>query len=216
MSDDPLRLTGLDADAIDEAVAMRKTSKKKAPEPKEPPPPPPPKPIPTPAPPPPPPVPQVDKSLLLDKIQQYRERFPNLKSRNKLTGKSTLDEIEDELHYCELQLGQKDGHMGTHVFLLAMSGLEEMTSKYYNPLGLNLNGLTQVARDNEAEFAPLLDELVIKYATNMYVGPEMRLAMATATLIYTVHAANTGNHAVAQAMQAMNQPVKAPKGSSEL
>lgn len=227
MGDDPLRLAGLDAEAIGEAVDAknlkkngktvaalknaetaakreeRMSSKSFDPGPSS-------------APPPPPPAPPKDKSLMLDKIEMYRQRFPNLKSRNKLSGKSTADEIEDELHYCEQQLGQKDGHMGTHVFLLAMTGLEEMTTKHYNPLGLNLAGLSQVARENQDQFAPLLDELVIKYATNMYVGPEMRLAMATATLVYTVHAANSGNPAVAQAMQSMARPMEPPKHATAL
>lgn len=218
MSTDPLRLGGLDADSIADAVEANKMTKKArdpiaaknaetaarreeriAAKGKQ-----------EPSPPsslPPPPV--VDKSLLLDKIQMYRDRFPHLKSRNKLSAKSAVEEIQDELHYCEQQLGQKDGHMGHHIFLLAMSGLEEVTTKHYNPLGLNLAGLSQVARENQDQFAPILDELVIKYATNMYVGPEMRLAMATATLIYTVHAANSGNPAVAQALASMNKPVPA-------
>jgi len=218
MGDDPLRLGGLDADAIADAVEVKKMTKKakdpiaaknaetnakreermagkgvpSAPPPSE------------------APVKDMkDKSLLLDKIQMYRDRFPHLKSRNKLSAKSAIEEIEDELHYCEQQLGQKEGHMGNHIFLLAMSGLEEVTTKHYNPLGLNLAGLSQVARENQDQFAPILDELVIKYATNMYVGPEMRLAMATATLVYTVHAANSGNPAVAQALASMNKPVTA-------
>ena len=140
-----------------------------------------------------------DRSAALDRIEAYRERFPHLRSRNKLSGKSSEMEIEDELHYLEQQLGQKDGHMGAHIFLLAMSGLEEGT-RIYNPLNLNLTGLTTIARQNQDQFTPILDELFIKYGANMYVGPEMRLVMATATLVYTVHAANTGNPAMAQAM----------------
>jgi len=152
---------------------------------------------------------------MLDKIEMYRQKFPNLKSRNKLSGKSTSDEIEDELHYCEQQLGQKEGNMGMHLFMMGLAGLEEST-RYYNPLNLNLTGLSQVARDNTDQFSPILDELMIKYATNMYVGPEMRLAMATATLVYTVHAANNGNPAVAQAMATMNKTVAPPAAGKDL
>ena len=45
--------------------------------------------------------------LMLDKISAYRERFAHLKSRNKKL--STPEEIEDELHYLELQLGSSQG-----------------------------------------------------------------------------------------------------------
>ena len=161
------------------------------------------------APPPPPaPAPEApveDKSKLLDKIQAYKERFPQLKSRNKLTAKCSYDELLDEVHYIEQQLGQSEGHMGHHVFFMMLSGLEEVTARHYNPLNLNLTGLGRVAKENPAQFTPLLDELFIKYAMNVYVGPEMRLAMATATLIYTVHSANSGNPAVAKAMEAMSR-----------
>ena len=43
------------------------------------------------------PEPDVDKSALLDKIGAYREKFPHVKSRNKVSGKASLEEIEDEL-----------------------------------------------------------------------------------------------------------------------
>ena len=216
MSDDPLRLSGLaDTSEIESAVETRKRGKKamdpvaqknaetaakreeRLAQPRDP--------GPSTAPPP-PPEPVEDKSALLDKINAYKERFTHLKSRNKLSGKSGLDEIRDELHFIEQQLGQREGNMSVQLYLLAMSGLEEGT-KYYNPLNLNLTGLGSVARDNVASVEPLLDELFIKYATNMYVGPEMRLAMATATLIYTVHSANSGNPAVAKAMEAMSKGV---------
>lgn len=219
MSDDPLKLSGLDPEAIEGAVEARKRPAKKesvelakmraetaakkeerlahsagasstpasesrqaAPEPSV-----------------------QDKSFLLDKVQAYRERFPHLKSRNKVSARSSFDEIQDELHYMEQQLGQKEGHMGHHLFILALSGVEEVTTKHYNPLGLNLMGLSKVAQDNHEQFTPILDELFIKYATNMYVGPEMRLAMATVTLMYTVHQANSGNPTVARAMEAMSK-----------
>ena len=45
------------------------------------------------------------KSALLDKLSAYKERFPHLKSRNKLSGKSTTAEVMDEMHYYESQLG---------------------------------------------------------------------------------------------------------------
>jgi hypothetical protein len=59
----------------------------------------------TPVEPPPPPPIEYLRSMI-DKINAYKERFPHLKSRNsKLTPKSSYEEIEDELHYIELQLG---------------------------------------------------------------------------------------------------------------
>lgn len=78
--------------------------------------------------------PEVDKSMLLDRIGRYRERFPNLKSRNgKLSAKSSVDELEDELHYFEGQLGgMGGGNAGMTVLIFAMAGLEKVTETY-NP-----------------------------------------------------------------------------------
>lgn len=219
MSDDPMRLSGLDAEAIEKAVSKR-TKKVESEEAKlraetnakkeerlqlkatAPPPPPPP--------PPPEPEPVKDRSRLLDKLGQYKERFPELKSRNKIGGRSSVEEIEDEIHFCEQQLGTKDGHMGTQAFVAAMAGIEHVTSNYYNPLGLNLTGLGAVSRDNQAEFAPIIDELMIKYGASMYVSPEMRLVGVMGTLMYTVHAANSGDARTAAAMEKMRSAVKMP------
>jgi len=219
MSEDPLRLSGLDAAVIEEAVGKRSkkteseearlraetnaarearlSSGKKGSAP----------PTKTEAPPP-PPEPVKDRSALLDKYGQYRERFPDLKSRNKISGKSTIEEIEDEIHFYQQQLGTKDGNMASTVLVAAMAGVEQITEHYWNPLGLQLSGLAKVTKDNQGEFQPILDELMIKYGASMYVSPEMRLCGLVATLMYTVHSANTGDPRTAAAFEKMRTAVK--------
>ena len=219
MSEDPLRLSGLDAAVIEEAVGKRSkkteseearlraetnaarearlSSGKKGSAP----------PTKTEAPPP-PPEPVKDRSALLDKYGQYRERFPDLKSRNKLSGKSTIEEIEDEIHFYQQQLGTKDGNLASTVLVAAMAGVEQITEHYWNPLGLQLSGLAKVTKDNQGEFQPILDELMIKYGASMYVSPEMRLCGLVATLMYTVHSANTGDPRTAAAFEKMRTAVK--------
>ena len=223
MADDPLRLSGLDAEVIEQAVGKR-TKKVESEEakiraqtnakreerlagptkagPST---------LPPPTAPEPPPEKPKDKSALLDKLGHYRERFPELKSRNKLSGKSSVDEIEDELHYCEQQLGAQSGNMQGNIFLAAMAGVEYVTAQHFNPLGLNLTGLTQVSRDNLAEVQPILDELMIKYGASMYMSPEMRLASTVGIMMYTVHAANSGDPTTAQAMEKMRSVAKPVK-----
>jgi hypothetical protein len=164
-----------------------------------------------PPPPPPPPEPEPpvkDRSALLDRLTAYKERFPELKSRNRINGKSSTEEIEDEIHYIEQQLGSKDGSMASTLLLTATAGIEHITANHFNPLGLNLTGLTQVTRDNQAEFTPILDELAIKYGASMYVGPEMRLIGLLGTMMYTVHAANSGDVRTAAALQKMSASMK--------
>lgn len=163
----------------------------------------------------PPPEPEVDKSALLDRIGRYRERFPQLKSRNKLSAKSSAEELEDELHYIEQQLGGSGGNnAGMTALIFAMAGVEKVTQEVWNPLGLQLHGLSQVTKDNADQFQDVVDELVIKYGSGMSMGPEMRLAMAVGTLMYTVHAANSGDPRLAQVMKAMGGP--APQSDKDL
>jgi hypothetical protein len=168
--------------------------------------------------------PPVDKSMsleekthLLDLITAYRERFSFLKKRNAVSVKSTDDELRDELAYTETQLGSRkeSGAAGT-VLCTALTSLEVVTRDHYNPLGLDLSGLGQIARENMTDIQPLLDELTIKYSTGMSMCVEVRLAMSLGVLVYTVHSANTGNAKVAEVLSKVSKPIKVPKGSGDL
>lgn len=158
-----------------------------------------------------------DPQKLLDKIGAYKERFPEIKSRNpKLSAKSSIDEMKDELHFIEMQLGSsRDTSVGAMVFIGSMVGIETMTQRY-NPLSLRLEGLGKIAKDNIDEFTPLIDELMIKYSAGMYVTPEARIALAVASLVMTVHSANSGDPRLAQAISRVQQPVTKPVGSNDL
>jgi len=156
------------------------------------------------------------KQKLLDTIEAYRQRFTTLKQRNKVSSKSTLDELEDEVHYIELQLGSatNQSSVGGLILIAVTTGIEQ-GSKYWNPLALDLTGLAAVTKDNIPQFQPIIDELQIKYGASLYSSPEMRLAMALGTLVITVHQANTDPTARA-ALQKANQPAKPPPGSKDL
>ena len=162
---------------------------------------------------PPPPSPE-ELRVMLDKISAYKERFPNLKSRNKKL--STPEEIEDELHYIQLQLGSstQSGNFGALALCTAMTCLERST-EFYNPLNLDLRGLGAVTKQNMHEFQPIIDELMIKYNTGLYAPPELRLAMAIGATVLTVHAANQ-NPEVAKAVRAMHKTVSKPPGADAM
>lgn len=164
-----------------------------------------------------PPPSQVDKSLLLDKIAAYRDRFPNLKKRNNVSAKSSVEELFDELHYLELQLGSSPGSNNFSAMMLqgTMMGIEVFARDYWNPLGLNLNGLGTVTQQNIAEFQPILDELMIKHNAGMYTSPEWRLALALGATVITVHGANN-NPEVARAVKGMSMAVNPPSSAKDL
>lgn len=162
-------------------------------------------------------LPVADPSLLLDKINAYKERFPHLRGRNKISAKSSIEEIEDELHYLELQLGaSKDGSLGTMLFVGSMVGVETFSRDYYNPFNLKLNGLGQVAKDNIGEFQDIIDELMIKYGAGFYMQPEYRLVLAVSALVLTVHSANSGDPRVGETLKKMNSVAKPPTGSENM
>lgn len=157
-----------------------------------------------------------DPSSLLDKIAAYKERFPHLKSRNKVSAKSAQEELEDEIHFIELQLGGKnDANLGCMIFIGAMTGLEKV-SQYYNPLGLQLQGLGSVAKENIGQFQDTIDEIMIKYSANVSCPAEYRLAMSVGILVMTVHSANSGDGRLAETIKKMDRAAKIPPGSDKL
>jgi len=159
----------------------------------------------------------ADPQQLLDKIGAYKDRFPDLRTRNpKLSAKSSIEEMEDELHFIELQLGSsKDTSLGSMLFVGSMVGVETITQRY-NPMNLRLEGLGKIAKDNINEFTPMIDELMIKYSAGLYVSPEARLALAVASLVMTVHSANSGDPRLAEALKRVSEPVKKPVGSEKM
>lgn len=164
----------------------------------------------------PPPPPPVDKSALLDQITAYRERFPQLKKRNNVSAKSTAEDLQDELHYIEMQLGSRqDGNFGALILHGTMLGIETLHRDVWNPFNLNLNGLGKVTKDNMSEFQPILDELMIKYGTGMYMGPELRLCLSVGALVMTVHAANSGDPKIAVALDRMNKAANLPTADTK-
>jgi len=164
-----------------------------------------------------PPPPKEDRSSLLDRITAYRERFPHVKKRNNVTAKSTIEEIKDELHYIELQLGSSGGpgNIGAMILTGGMHGIETFTNEYWNPLGLNLTGLGTVTQQNMQEFQPIIDEIMIKHGAGTYTSPEWRLALAIGATVMTVNAANN-NPEMARAMKTMNAKVNVPQSATDL
>jgi len=137
-----------------------------------------------------------DRQACLDKIMKYRQRFPDLKSRNKnLSIKSSLIELLDELHFIEEQMGtREDGGLlrpGNMVFIAGMYGIEQST-RYWNPLNLKLQGLGQTVQASLPEFEPLIDEFCIKHNVELAASVEVRILGMVAMTVATVHAANTG------------------------
>jgi hypothetical protein len=135
-----------------------------------------------------------EKQQKLDKIGRYRTKF-NVNKRNNVNIKSSTEELDDELHFIEEQLGEpndmEDNYMGL-ALVSACYGAEYVTDNQWNPLNLDLTGLGDTVKLNLTKFEPILEEMAIKYNTQLSVPVEMRLAMLVGTTVMTVHAANKG------------------------
>ena len=135
-----------------------------------------------------------------------------------LSAKSTDADLLDEMHYVEIQLGSKaasDSNVGINLFSAAMKSLE-MSTQLFNPLNLQLGGLEKIATENADQFKDILDELVIKYTTGIYVSPEARLILEVGALVMTVHAANTVDPRVKAALDQMNLAPEVSSAHSDL
>ena len=157
------------------------------------------------------------KTQLLDKIGQYRDRFKTLRMRNKVGFKSTVFELEDELHYIQSQLGSgSDSNAGCMAFIASMYAMETVTQKYYNPLNLDLTGLGATVKTNLHQFEDVIDELAIKYGMLTHMGPELRLMSLMAATVATVHAANSGDPALSGMVQKMTSAAEKAQETSQV
>ena len=135
------------------------------------------------------------RQKLLDKILQYREKF-DLKKRNNVGIKSSMEELLDEVHYIQQQLGQpEDGadNPACMALIAGMFGLEYIHEQQgFNPLGLKLQGLGQTTQVNIDHFEPLMEEFMIKHGQSLVMSVEWRLCLMVGTTVMTVHSANNG------------------------
>lgn len=137
------------------------------------------------------------RQKLLDKILQYREKFKFLKKRNSVGIKSSMNELLDEVHYIQQQLGSPaEGgadNPACMALVTGMFGMEYISEQPgYNPLDLRLRGLGQTTQANIAQFEPILEEFMIKHGASIVLSVEWRLMLLIGTTIATVHSANNG------------------------
>ena len=152
------------------------------------------------------------KHKLLKRIEGYRKLCADLKPSGRAwcTASSSLQDIEDEVASAQHQLGeQPTTGLGVDLVVQALSGLEIFT-RSYNPFALNLNGLGEISRLKQAEFAPLVEEFMIKHGASLSLPVEARLVVTIGGIVAFVHMANT-NPEVAEALaKRVNAPAPPP------
>jgi len=141
------------------------------------------------------------KDKHLKRLAGYRQLRPDLKPNGRawVTAASSMQEIEDDVANAQHQLGeQPTSGLGTQVLVNSLAAFEVFTQSY-NPMALNLKGLGDFSKMKEAEFAPLVEEFMIKHGASLSLSVEFRIVMAIGSVVSLVHIANT-NPAVAEAL----------------
>jgi len=152
------------------------------------------------------------KHKLLKRVEGYRKLKPGLKpcGRAWCTASSAMQDIEDEVASAQHQLGeQPTTGLATNFLVNSLAAFEVLTQTY-NPMALNLKGLGDFSKMKEAEFAPLVEEFMIKHGASLSLPVEVRIVMAIGSVVSLVHIANT-NPAVAEALaNHVNAPAPPP------
>lgn len=152
------------------------------------------------------------KHKLLKRVEGYRKLKPGLKpcGRAWCTASSSMQDIEDEVASAQHQLGEQPTTGLATNFLVSSLAAFEVLTQTYNPMALNLKGLGDFSKMKEAEFAPLVEEFMIKHGASLSLPVEVRIVMAIGSIVSLVHIANT-NPAVAEALaNHVNAPAPPP------
>ena len=151
------------------------------------------------------------KHKLLKRVEGYRKLKPGLKpcGRAWCTASSSMQDIEDEVASAQHQLGEQPTTGLATNFLVSSLAAFEVLTQTYNPMALNLKGLGDFSKMKEAEFAPLVEEFMIKHGASLSLPVEVRIVMAIGSIVSLVHIANT-NPAVAAALATHVAPAPPP------
>ena len=136
-----------------------------------------------------------ERASLVRKIHAYNKKFSEkLKGMNITQAKgqkATIEELRQQLSDIEHELGKSGGiELAVSGYVGAMTILEQ-THYTWNPMNLKLAGLGQVTQANAEKLMDLLEEFAIKHENWFSQSIEVRILAFTASLIATVHRANT-------------------------
>ena len=132
---------------------------------------------------------------LIEKYDKYFQTF-TLKREKRDTSKLSNDQLKYEIEQIITELESNGSLSSAKTFLLmGMTGIEYTTTNIFNPLGLDLTGLSSVMATNinNQHIENTLKELLLKYDLMMRSPPEMRLGMAILNVIISVDATNKKN-----------------------
>lgn len=132
---------------------------------------------------------QAQYQAVLKTLEKHHAVY-RLEKKHK-NGPKNLSEALEELQYTTLQLNKVKG-MGlvNTCYFGAMNLVEWVATYRWNPLGVDLKGLGSAVQRHEAEIAPVLVDIAVKYNLMFEANPLFQLAVMTGGIIKEVHAEN--------------------------
>ncbi len=133
----------------------------------------------------------LDKMKLKNKILRYKELFPhllqNFQYRIEDLDQMEIKDLEYLLEELSVAVNTRNSSGLTKILYFESMRIVEGTSTY---VGLQVNGLAEALKQNQAVH-DVLNELSLKYESDMYMAPEVRLAYLTATTVLSLHKLNS-------------------------
>lgn len=136
----------------------------------------------------------IEKTKLVSKILRYRELFSHHLSaydfKLETLDKLEIRELEYLLQEISVIINTRNSSGLTKILYFESVGICE---KLAPVLGLKLGGLKEALSQNQ-QIHDVLNELSLKYETDMYLAPELRLAYITSSSIIQLHKLNSSKN----------------------
>jgi len=139
---------------------------------------------------------QIERRKLLRKIHRYSSLFKNEVKDMPLENAPSLPlaQLRVLSEDVEFMVATRKSSQASRTLFLSSCTVAETISK---PFGLKLTGLTNVCASNE-ELLSTVDELAVKYESNMMVSVEQRLMLQMGQLCIAIHRHNSSTESVAE------------------
>lgn len=133
----------------------------------------------------------IDKMKLKNKLLRYKELFPHLLQhftyRIEDLDNMDIKQLEYLLQEISIAVNTRNSSGLTKMLYFESLRFVEIGSSV---LGLKIAGLQQALKENQAVH-DCLNELSLKYESDMYMSAEVRLAYLTCTSILSLHKLNS-------------------------
>lgn len=143
----------------------------------------------------------IEKMKVRNKLLRYKELFPhilqNMSYRLDELDKMELRDLEYLLEETSIAVNTRNSSGLTKMLYFESVRVVEMGGNF---IGLKINGLQQALKDNQA-IHDCLNELSLKYESDMYLAPEIRLLYLTSSTVLQLHKLNSTSNVIQNFLQ---------------